>query len=85
MNAKSICFGLSCRLSLVLRECERNKNFQLRNSPPEIAAKIIQVESNLLPPVLIHGEKPVPMNLAERMKHYHVPGVSIAVINDSKN
>ncbi|MEZ5357729.1 MAG: serine hydrolase [Candidatus Zixiibacteriota bacterium] len=43
---------------------------------------ISQVENTLLPPVLIQGERPY--TLEERMQYYHVPGVSIAVINDYK-
>lgn len=41
-----------------------------------------QVESGLLPPVLVKG---VPgWTIQERMKHYKVPGMSIAVIKDFK-
>ena len=32
---------------------------------------------------MIHGQ-PSPMKLTERMTYYRVPGVSIAVINNSK-
>lgn len=48
----------------------------------EDLTKIEQVENGLLPPVLIKGEQPY--NLTERMKHYKVPGISIAVIKDFK-
>jgi CubicO group peptidase (beta-lactamase class C family) len=41
-----------------------------------------QVENGLRPPVLLEGDKT--WTLAERMKLYHVEGVSIAVIRDSK-
>lgn len=44
--------------------------------------KIEQVENGLLPPVLIKGEQPY--TLSERMNHYKVPGISIAVIKDFK-
>ncbi|RMG49542.1 MAG: serine hydrolase [Acidobacteria bacterium] len=46
-----------------------------------VAARIRRVENGLLPAVVIKGRAPRPMNLIERMKHYRVPGVSIAVIN----
>ncbi len=45
-------------------------------------ARIAQIENGLRPPVLIEGDKT--WTLAERMKHYGVEGVSIAVIRDNK-
>lgn len=45
--------------------------------------RIQQVENGLRPPVIVKG-RPVTMNLADRMKHYNTPGVSLAVINDNK-
>lgn len=45
---------------------------------------ISRVENSLLPAVLIKGEPVSTMNLAERMKHYNVKGVSVAVINDGR-
>jgi CubicO group peptidase (beta-lactamase class C family) len=44
--------------------------------------RIAQVEGGLRPPVLVEGDKT--WSLAERMKHYGVAGVSIAVVRDSK-
>jgi CubicO group peptidase (beta-lactamase class C family) len=41
-----------------------------------------RVENGLLPAVLVKGNRP--WTLQERMKHYKVPGVSIAVIKDYK-
>ncbi len=43
--------------------------------------RIQRVESGLLPAVLLRGERLRGMPLAERMAHYKVPGVSLAVIN----
>jgi len=45
-----------------------------------IASQIQRVENGLLPPVLIKGEPA--WTLQERMEHYKVPGISIAVIKD---
>src|SRR5215813_10707843 len=45
-------------------------------------AQIKRVEQGLLPVVLIKGEPG--WSIAERMKHYKVPGLSIAVIKDFK-
>ncbi len=36
------------------------------------------IENNLLPAILVEGEKVEGMNILERMEHYKVPGVSIA-------
>lgn len=44
--------------------------------------RIQEVENGLRPPVLVEGDKT--WSIAERMKHYGVPGLSIAVIRDSK-
>ncbi|HJQ68426.1 MAG TPA: serine hydrolase [Blastocatellia bacterium] len=45
-------------------------------------ARIGRVEVGLLPPVIIKGE--AGWAIKDRMKHYKVPGVSVAVINDFK-
>lgn len=49
---------------------------------PAEDARVAQVENGLRPPVLIEGDKT--WSLAERMKHFGINGVSIAVIRDSK-
>ena len=41
-------------------------------------ARISRIENGLLPAVTIKGRPVVRMTLADRMKHYNVPGVSIA-------
>lgn len=58
--------------------------FTLFNALLTAAAKpeMQKLENGLLPPVLIKGEPA--WRLTERMKHYNVPGVSIAVIKDFK-
>ena len=48
----------------------------------EVKQRINQVENNLIPYVPVKGFPT--WNLQERMKHYGVQGVSIAVINNSK-
>lgn len=52
------------------------------NKEKDIDDKEIQVESNLMTPVYIEGDSTWTIN--ERMKHYGVPGVSLAVIEDHK-
>lgn len=49
-----------------------------------IEDRIKRVENGLLPPAMIKGQKVEPMKLAERMKFYHTPGLSIAAINDGR-
>jgi CubicO group peptidase (beta-lactamase class C family) len=47
-----------------------------------IESRIKSVENGLLPPVLIKGD--ATWTIEERMKHYKVPGLSVAVINNFK-
>lgn len=47
-----------------------------------VDAQIKRVEQGLLPAVVIKGDQP--WSLEERMKHWKVPGVSIAVVKDFK-
>ncbi|EDM34713.1 putative beta-lactamase [Pedobacter sp. BAL39] len=47
-----------------------------------VEERIREVESNLSDRILIKGT--TPMNIEERMAHYHVKGLSIAVIRDYK-
>ena len=50
----------------------------------ESDARIKRIENGLLPAATIKGQTVQTMNLAERMKHYNVPGVSIAFFADGK-
>jgi CubicO group peptidase (beta-lactamase class C family) len=47
-----------------------------------VDTQIKRVEHGLLPPVLIRADQP--WSLEERMKHWKVPGLSIAVVKDFK-
>lgn len=51
---------------------------------PDLAARIERVENGLLSPAVLKGEVPARMTLADRMKFYKTPGVSIAVINNGR-
>ncbi|MEZ0207501.1 serine hydrolase [Ideonella sp.] len=46
----------------------------------DVAAKVAAVENGLRPPVSFEGDKP--WSLAERMRHYGVPGVTLTVVNN---
>ena len=50
----------------------------------DLAARIERVEQGLLPPAVLKGETPARMPLADRMKFYKTPGVSIALINNGR-
>ncbi len=47
-------------------------------SDPALAARISRIESGLLPAVVIKGQLPKPMTIADRMAFHKVPGVSVA-------
>ena len=48
----------------------------------DTSERIRRVENGLIQPFQIKGEKAEKWNIAERMKHYKVPGVSVAVISN---
>ena len=50
---------------------------------PPLDKRIQRVEEGLLPAVLVNGRQSR-MKISDRMAHYNVPGVSIAVINNSR-
>ena len=67
---------------LVLSCASQQKNpAQVLSQEPK-SEKTLAVENNLLPPVMIKEQPIKNMNIQERMDFYHVPGVSIAVINN---
>jgi CubicO group peptidase (beta-lactamase class C family) len=45
---------------------------------PALAARISRIENGLLPAVVIKGQPPQSMTIADRMAHHKVPGVSVA-------
>ncbi len=50
----------------------------------DVARQIAQVENGLSPKVHIQGAPVQKWTIAERLEHYHVPGVSVAVVVDNK-
>jgi CubicO group peptidase (beta-lactamase class C family) len=57
---------------------------QEASADAESGARIKRIENGLLPAATIKGQAVQSMNLAERMKHYNVPGVSIAFFEHGK-
>ncbi len=56
-------------------------NSDSENKP---TAEIEEIEKNLTTKVQIDGKEPTKYTITERMDHYNVPGLSIAVIKDGK-
>ena len=54
------------------------------NNQPDVAQRIRRIENGLLLPVVIRGQPLEPMKLADRMRFFNTPGVSIAFINDGR-
>jgi CubicO group peptidase (beta-lactamase class C family) len=77
MSIKSLCF-----LLFVTYACSAYAQSQTKYSNP-VEEKIKQVENNISGWVQIEGVKSV-WTLPERMQHYHVNGLSIAVIHNYK-
>ena len=58
-----------------------------RTTPPaatDAGSHVARVISGLRPSIAINGEAPTRWTLAERMQHYRIPGVSIAVIDSGR-
>ncbi|MCA1603582.1 MAG: serine hydrolase, partial [Acidobacteria bacterium] len=51
---------------------------------PSVTERIKRVENGLLQPFVIKGQPSVQMELADRMKFYNTPGISIAVIDKGR-
>jgi CubicO group peptidase (beta-lactamase class C family) len=49
-----------------------------------VEERIKRVETGLLPAVVIKGAPPAGTTIGERLEHYKIPGVSIAVVNDGR-
>lgn len=45
---------------------------------------IIEIENGLLPSILVKGDTAKSFNLVERMEHYNVPGISIAIVENGE-
>ncbi len=70
----------------ILWQCGQPQAKQTAAYSEEIASRIQQVEENLLPAIIVKSEEETTRGypILERMKHYKVPGVSVAVINNGK-
>jgi CubicO group peptidase (beta-lactamase class C family) len=66
----------AANLSSVLSSHQQTPNTQSPDAA--LAARISRIENGLLPAVIIKGQPPQSMTIADRMAHYKVPGVSVA-------
>ncbi|MCX6560266.1 MAG: serine hydrolase [Candidatus Aminicenantes bacterium] len=81
MSARSRIAILAAAASLIVGGCQ---NKPAPESPAKDPAQIQAMENSLKPAMYAKGQPIAAMNILDRMKHYHVPGVSIAVINHGK-
>lgn len=49
---------------------------------PAVDERIARVEAGLLPPIIWKGAVPAGMSLSDRLAHYKVAGISVAVVDD---
>lgn len=73
-------------LLAVVCSCQRSSEEKAAATPPsrDRIAHIQLVEQGLRPPYILEGvnDKQPPASIEERLRHWHVPGVSVAVVNN---
>jgi CubicO group peptidase (beta-lactamase class C family) len=80
-----VCFVVTwLGFSAMAQTAKHEQRTQKSTQASELAGTIERVENGLLPPAVVKGETPTRMALADRMKLYKTPGVSIALINDGR-
>lgn len=72
---------LVCLATAALLACGRGSQESATEEP---GGRTTRVERGLLPAIVLQGESPRKMTLSERMDHYNVPGVSVAVIEGGR-
>src|ERR1700719_2982040 len=94
MKQYFVTLGIACVIFFIIPGVEVSARFgkhltiagNAKGHPPapDFAPRIERIENGLLPAATIKGQPMVRMNLAERMKHYNVPGVSIAFFENGQ-
>lgn len=74
---------LSVLLVLLALIAVANRPSTASQNADKVFERIARVEKGLLPAIVIKGQSTA-LTIADRMAHYKVPGVSVAVINDGK-
>jgi hypothetical protein len=57
---------------------------QIKENDSDVPSKLQQIETGLCHTIHIDGELPLTFTITERIKHYRVPAVSIALINNGE-
>lgn len=83
LNLRLVVWVMLLAGSLAIHAPQRFQSVAASQSKPTVAQRMVRVESGLMPAVIIKDQVAT-MTLLDRMKHYKVPGVSVAVINDGK-
>ncbi|PTX44653.1 CubicO group peptidase (beta-lactamase class C family) [Christiangramia gaetbulicola] len=65
-------------LVLIFSSCKKENRIE------DSSSDILEIENGLQPPYQVKGDSLIKFNLAERMEHYNVPGVSVAVVDNGK-
>ncbi len=83
MKFRLVCLLVVVALGLGAYRASSDAMSVAAQSQASVAERIQRVENGLLPAIIIKGQTTA-MKLAERMAHYKVPGLSVAVINEGK-
>jgi CubicO group peptidase (beta-lactamase class C family) len=71
-------------LSVVFLSASSPQSSSAHAPDPALAARISRIENGLLPAVVIKGQPPAPMTIADRMAQHKVPGVSVAFFDQGQ-
>ena len=71
-------------LGLRIKQTGSDNRIFLTSNADSIKWQIHRFENNLLPAIRVEGENKVRYSLYDRMKMYHVPGVSVALIENNR-
>lgn len=71
-----------CRCASILAACLLFVSACSSSTTVDTQARIDAVEKNLIPAMVNEGNTPAGMALTDRMRHFQVPGISIAVIHN---
>ncbi len=70
--ATPACTAIACAVAVLAAQ---------QNRPASVDERIARIEGHLVPAMVVKGQLVPAMGLAERMRFYNTPGVSLAVIN----
>lgn len=71
-------YRLSVLACIILVGCQQP------DQPDPHLASLARIEQAIKPHVIIRGQEPAPASISDRLAHYNVPGVSVAVMLDGE-